>query len=257
MLIKGGHTLTEEKDTAPDLKPTLAYAQDYLLTADKLSEEGEERLCDGATGVWLRTTRWENNNTHGTGCTLSSSIASALALGEQKRKQQGFPEGATSVIALTDACCLAKAYVSAGIKLGVKLGNGPGPVVQTQFPSSFEHFPRIVTNPVRDVVGFRQLKSFSSSEKSDDGVPELGRILPIVDTVDWVRQLAQTSGITDIQLRIKDVSDREKVVKRVKLCQKLCQDNGVRLWINDHWEAAIEAGCFGVHVSFESLDQDY
>ena len=92
---------------------------------------------------------------------------------------------------------------------------------------------------------------------NDDGVPELGRILPIVDTVDWVRQLAQTSGITDIQLRIKDVSDRDNIGKRVKLCQKLCEDNGVRLWINDHWEAAIEAGCFGVHVSFESLDQDY
>ena len=112
--------MTEERDTVDELKPTLAYAQDYLLTTDKVSEEGEERLCDGATGVWLRTMRWENKNTHGTGCTLSSSIASALALGEQQRNQKDSLEGATSVIALTDACCLAKAYVSAGIKLGVR-----------------------------------------------------------------------------------------------------------------------------------------
>ena len=163
----------------------------------------------------------------------------------------------TSVIALTDACCLAKAYVSAGIKLGVRLGNGPGPVFHTEFPSSFENFPSIVTNPISDVVGFRQMKSFSSSEKNDDGVPELGRILPIVDSVDWVRQLTQSSGITDIQLRIKDLKDKDLILSRIKTCQKLCEDNGVRLWVNDYFEQAIEAGCFGVHVSFESLDHDY
>ena len=126
-----------------------------------------------------------------------------------------------------------------------------------QKQTNISFFPRIVTNPVSDVVGFREMKSFSSSEKNDDGVPEIGRILPIVDTVDWVRQLAQASGITDIQLRIKDLKDKDKILNRIRTCQKLCEDNGKRLWINDYWEAAIEAGCFGVHVSFESLDHNY
>lgn len=122
VLIKGGHTLTDKKDVSADLKATLAYAQDYLLTSDSL--EGEERLCDSLTGVWIRTMRWDNSNTHGTGCTLSSSIASALALGEKERNDKDAANGATGVIGLTDACCLAKAYVSAGIQLGVKLGKG-------------------------------------------------------------------------------------------------------------------------------------
>lgn len=126
---------------------------------------------------------------------------------------------------------------------------GPGPVVQTGFPSSFEHFPSIVTNPGRDESGFKPMKTFTSGESDDGEVPVLGRILPIVDTVDWVRKLAQTKGITDIQLRIKGETDPKKIVDRVKTCQNLCEEYGVRLWINDFWEAAIEAGCFGVHVS--------
>jgi thiamine-phosphate diphosphorylase len=92
-----------------------------------------------------------------------------------------------------------------------------------------------------------------SSENTDDSIPVLGRILPIVDTVDWVERLAKTPGVTDIQLRIKDEKDPDKIVERVETCQELCEVTGVRLWINDHWEAAVKAGCFGVHVGQEDL----
>lgn len=63
VLIKGGHTLTEsssaEEQDAPSLEvqSTLEYAQDYLLSAEAPPAEGEERLCDGCRGVWLRTRR--------------------------------------------------------------------------------------------------------------------------------------------------------------------------------------------------------
>jgi thiamine-phosphate diphosphorylase len=200
--------------------------------------------------------RWDSDNTHGTGCTLSSSIASALALGEQKRqdKDKSNPEGATSAIRTVDACCLAKAYVSAGIQRGVQLGKGPGPVVQTEFPSSYENFPSVATDPIVDCPAFRQMKTYSSSfHESDDDTPVLGRILPIVDTVDWVERLAKTPGITDIQLRIKDETDPDRIADRACNCQKMCEESGVRLWINDHWEAAVKAGCFGVHVGQEDL----
>ena len=48
------------------------------------------------------------------------------------------------------------------------------------------------------------MKAFSNNEEGDDIA--LGRILPIVDTVEQVEQLVQIPGITDIQLRIKDES---------------------------------------------------
>lgn len=58
VLIKGGHTLIDEKDASSDLKATITYAQDYLLTSDDLPKESDQRLCDSASGVWLRTKRY-------------------------------------------------------------------------------------------------------------------------------------------------------------------------------------------------------
>jgi thiamine-phosphate diphosphorylase len=96
------------------------------------------------------------------------------------------------------------------------------------------------------------MQSFGSTDSTLDG-PTLGRILPIVDTVEWVEKLAKTPGITDIQLRIKDETDPDRILERVQKCQKMCQDANVRLWINDYWKAAVDAGCFGVHVGQEDL----
>lgn len=269
VLIKGGHTLIEEQsstDSASEVSAseevlsTLEYAQDYLLSSDPAPASGDERICDisaystKTNGVWMRSIRWDTQNTHGTGCTLSSAIASALALGEENRSEES-KVGATSAIHIVDACCLAKAYVSAGIQKGVQLGSGPGPVFQNEFPCSWENFPSIVVDPTSssssESNSFRSMKAFSSTDEGDDVV--LGRILPIVDTVEQMEQLVQIPGVTDIQLRIKDEKDPIKITERVKVCQELCKSNGVNLWINDFWEAAIEAECFGVHVGQEDL----
>ncbi|KAG7357088.1 thiamine monophosphate synthase [Nitzschia inconspicua] len=267
VLIKGGHTLLESSTTssatssrtitAEDVQSTLDFAQDYLLSSDPPVADGNQRLCDASQGVWLRTPRWDTDNTHGTGCTLSSAIASALALGEESRHSAEEPVGAFSSMDIADACCLAKAYVSAGIQKGVQLGSGPGPVAQTGFPSSYENFPSIVRNELQsrtmDDEHFVSITKYGGMD--DTTTPQLGRILPIVDTVEWVQRLSQTAGVTDIQLRIKDLSDKETISDRVTTCQQFCQENGVRLWINDHWEVAIQAGCFGVHVGQEDLWQ--
>ena len=277
VLIKGGHTLIEESSSSSDsasdasstssseeVLSTLEYAQDYLLSSDPAPADGDERMCDisaesiKTNGVWMRSIRWDTQNTHGTGCTLSSAMASALALGEENRNEES-KTGATSAIHIVDACCLAKAYVSAGIQRGVQLGAGPGPVVQTEFPCSWENFPSIVADPTSSsqsnlVSGsFCSMTAFSSSTKDKSGDVVLGRILPIVDTVDQIEQLVKIPGVTDIQLRIKDEADPAKITERVKVCQEHCKSNRVNLWINDYWEAAIEAGCFGVHVGQEDL----
>ena len=286
VLVKGGHTLLEESSSTSllskstsspsEVQSTLEYAQDYLLSSDPAPVAGGERLCDSSaastktSGVWMRSIRWDTPHTHGTGCTLSSAIASALALGEENRdesKSEHTQVGATSAIHIVDACCLAKAYVSSGIQRGVQLGSGPGPVAQTEFPSSWENFPTIVMDPTckskSDRGRFCTMRAFSSVkdkgatggsvDNDRDAIPTLGRILPIVDTVEQVKQLAKIPGVIDIQLRIKDETDPVKITERVKLCQEYCKSNGVNLWINDYWEAAVEAGCFGVHVGQEDL----
>jgi thiamine-phosphate diphosphorylase len=203
---------------------------------------------------------YDSIHTHGTGCTLSSAIASALALGHQRReivdKTGANYEGATSAIDLADACCLAKAYVSAGIGRGVGLGKGSGPVVHTHFPSSCRHYPSIAMDPEqRQLAEFRSIRAWSSDANvaASEDVPVLGRILPIVDSVEWVERLVNTPGVSDIQLRVKDETVPDRILERVHHCEKLCRERKVRLWVNDHWKAAIRAGCFGVHVGQEDL----
>ena len=84
VLCKGGHALND--------------ANDFLQTV-----EG---------GTWLCGERIENPNTHGTGCTLSSAVATYLA--------QDVP--------LLQAVKQAKAYVAGALAAQLNLGQGSGPL---------------------------------------------------------------------------------------------------------------------------------
>lgn len=231
VLIKGGHFLNEN------------FADDYLLARPNQNHAAAlPRLCDASRGLWFRTRRYETIHTHGTGCTLSSSIASALGIGisarESTKDGSSTSSGILTSIQLTDACLLAKAYVTAGIHQAVQLGQGPGPVAQTCFPNDWRYFPSIIVGDDKDGDSFPPV--------------ELGRILPIVDSIEWVERLCAIGGISDIQLRIKNVDNVGDLARKA---QAICQAAGVRLWINDDWQAALEANCFGVHVGQEDLCQ--
>ena len=265
VLIKGGHSLSEEQGKERTLENNdSSGSQDYLLMSIEISQEGKpvkdrQRLCDGSRGIWLRSERYDTDNTHGTGCTLSSSIATAWAMGQRERGiSTGEKIGAVCSMYLVDACCVAKAYVNAGIARGVKLGKGPGPVTHTGFPNSHKNFPTIELNAnVTSKLAFPSMQSYHSAKSlsvSSLSAVTLGRILPIVDTVEWVERLVSIPGITDIQLRFKDTSDYATILDRIQRAQTLCKSRGTRLWINDYWKAAIEAGeCFGIHLGQEDL----
>ena len=88
-------------------------------TADLLSIHHTEDLqfffyllWQGVTGKWFRGKRIANPNTHGTGCTLSSAIASNLAKGYD----------------LETAVRRAKAYISGALAAMLDLGHGSGPM---------------------------------------------------------------------------------------------------------------------------------
>ena len=87
ILIKGGH----DRNTANDL----------------LYEQGELH--------WFYGQRIDNSNTHGTGCTLSSAIASNLAMGHD----------------MVTSIENAKGYISGALKAGLNLGRGDGPLEHT------------------------------------------------------------------------------------------------------------------------------
>jgi hydroxymethylpyrimidine/phosphomethylpyrimidine kinase len=84
VLCKGGHSIND--------------ANDLLYAADKYT--------------WFNGKKIDNPNTHGTGCTLSSAIASNLA--------KGYP--------LEKSIERAKAYISGALGSMLNLGRGAGPL---------------------------------------------------------------------------------------------------------------------------------
>ena len=85
VLVKGGHSINDAND--------VLYADGKFL--------------------WFPQERIENSNTHGTGCTLSSAIASHLAKGEP----------------IECAINSAKKYLTECLKAGLDLGKGSGPLM--------------------------------------------------------------------------------------------------------------------------------
>ena len=84
VLIKGGHRVND--------------ANDFLYANGR--------------GIWLEGKKIDTPNTHGTGCTLSSAIASNLALGYE----------------LEQSVRRAKGYISGALGYGLDLGRGAGPM---------------------------------------------------------------------------------------------------------------------------------
>lgn len=164
----------------------------------------------------------QDKQVRGTGCVLASSIACHLALGHDRR----------------DAIVLAKAYLNRGIRLAQKLG--PYHVVEHAMTELvLQDMPKLAYSP--DLIG----KTFNFPECPD----RLG-IYPVVDSSDWINKLVQ-QGIKTIQLRIKDVSDKQKQ-SEIKQALSYC-DNSIAFFVNDHWQVAIEHDAYGVHLGQEDL----
>ena len=83
-----------------------------LLKGGHSINDANDLLYENGNVVWFQGKRIDNPNTHGTGCTLSSAIASNLA--------KGFP--------LEEAVGRAKDYISGALSAMLDLGKGSGPM---------------------------------------------------------------------------------------------------------------------------------
>ncbi|MDO4178283.1 MAG: bifunctional hydroxymethylpyrimidine kinase/phosphomethylpyrimidine kinase [Phascolarctobacterium sp.] len=82
-----------------------------LVKGGHLTDTADDLLYDGEKEIWFTSERVATKNTHGTGCTLSSSLAANLAKG----------------MSLEEAVKASKAYVTLAIEHGIELGSGCGP----------------------------------------------------------------------------------------------------------------------------------
>lgn len=143
---------------------------------------------------------------------------------------------------MLDALVLGKAYVTQGIAAAGPLGAGPGPVAHTGWPSQSEAMPWLSTSAHLGAHPPR----FVPCEPS-----ELRGVLPVVESVALVAEVV-AAGARHVQLRLKDLAEAEIGVA-VGAAQAVCAQYGARLWVNDHWRAAVAHGAYGVHVGQEDL----
>ena len=88
------------------------YGCAVLLKGGHSRDNADDLLYTKGDVTWFESKRIDNPNTHGTGCTLSSAIASNLAKG----------------FALAESIHRAKNYVSGALNAMLDLGNGSGPM---------------------------------------------------------------------------------------------------------------------------------
>ena len=89
-----------------------SYGCSVLLKGGHSINDANDLLYENGNFVWFDGKRIDNPNTHGTGCTLSSAIASNLAKG----------------LSLAESAKKAKEYISDALAEGLDLGNGSGPM---------------------------------------------------------------------------------------------------------------------------------
>lgn len=83
-----------------------------LLKGGHSINDADDLLYTGNEKIWVSGKRIDNQNTHGTGCTLSAAIASNLAKGYD----------------LISAVKTAKEYISGALSANLNLGKGSGPM---------------------------------------------------------------------------------------------------------------------------------
>ncbi len=207
LLIKGGH-----------------------LDSPALSNTGdsENECCDyfsdGHESCWIVSPRMgKGSSVRGTGCTLATAIAGAMALGHDLR----------------DAIILARSVVRRNIQSDYDLGGMRFQSCQP-WPDHYRQLPALrYTDPQK------MKQTFARCDTAQLG------IYPVVESADWVRRLLE-SKVRTIQLRIKNASERHieaEIIAAVEIANRA----GARLFINDHWRLAIKHRAYGVHLGQEDI----
>jgi len=95
--------------------------QNVLIKGGHLSGKAVDVFFDGKKFTRFESAHIETQNTHGTGCTLSSAIAAGIALGKP----------------LIEAVSNAKEYITEAIRYSLSIGKGYGPLNHMY---KFSHF---------------------------------------------------------------------------------------------------------------------
>ncbi|AUD77774.1 thiamine phosphate synthase [Kangiella profundi] len=188
------------------------------------SERASDFFINRNNKFWLHSDRKETDNSRGTGCVLSSAIATSLALN----------------YSIEDAVVIGKMALNQGLRHSYPVREQKGPLSVKSWPIDEQDMPQLT-------------KQYSLSEYYFPSLEKqiLG-LYPVVDSAEWLERLLPL-GITTIQLRVKDLKG-DSLESEIQKAVAISRQYNARLFINDHWQLAIKYQAYGVHLGQEDLD---
>jgi hydroxymethylpyrimidine kinase / phosphomethylpyrimidine kinase / thiamine-phosphate diphosphorylase len=283
-LLLDSHTTAHTKGTPTQLNTAAAAHALQAMGAGTVCITGgdaadtdwaQDYFCSPHASGWLRLPRVQTANTHGTGCSFAMTVAAALA--------RGFVSA--------DALVLAKMAVAASLQADAHQaspGAGPGPVrVSARAAHGFlpalggddfsvaalfanKHGAHQQDAAPQDIAP----QAAAPSDQALRGVDvpatiQATGVYPIVDSLERLEQLLNTprsslkttnthTGHLTVQLRIKtDANDDADAMHPLRptlaAAIALARQARATLYINDHWQLALELGADAIHLGQEDL----
>lgn len=195
-----------------------------ITGGDEAGGASEDYAATTHASGWLSLPRVPTRHQHGTGCVFSSTSAAALARG----------------FVAIEAIVIAKMATTHALRHAYVAGRGAGPVrPRPDFALDGSNLPDFCLAGQSKASGFAPLIN-----------PELD-LYAVVDSAAWVQRVL-AGGVRTVQLRIKDPNGstfREEVRQSVAAARAV----NAQLFINDHWQVAIDENAYGVHLGQEDL----
>jgi hydroxymethylpyrimidine kinase/phosphomethylpyrimidine kinase/thiamine-phosphate diphosphorylase len=239
MLLLGCEPLTSNQSVEAAAR-SLMTIKDHLGCKNIVITGGDESSKDSldyaltthahaAFNGWLSLPRIATPNNHGTGCVFASSSAAALALD----------------FVPIEAIVLAKMSTAHALRHGYAVGAGAGPVrPREDFAQRIENLPLLIEgeylNTSKVTIEFLPLAN-----------PDMG-LYVIVDSAAWVARVL-AAGVQTVQLRIKD-SGQSSLREEIRESIAIAKTYQAQLFINDHWQIALEESAYGIHIGQEDLE---
>ncbi|MDO4433377.1 MAG: thiamine phosphate synthase [Alysiella sp.] len=74
----------------------------------------------------------------------------------------------------------------------------------------------------------------------------------VLPDANWIIRMVK-AGVHTVQLRNKTLQGKA-LYQEIERCVAACRHSKTQLFINDHWQMAIDAGAYGIHLGQEDMD---
>ncbi|CAN5915702.1 thiamine phosphate synthase [soil metagenome] len=205
-----------------------------IATGSPKSGRSLDWMSTPETRGWLSLPRVHTPHHHGSGCVFAASTAAVLALG----------------FCTADAIVIAKMSATQAVRGGRAAGQGAGAVrPQRGFGLEPDLLPSLSDTAAHPAPAFAPLAD-----------RQLG-LYAIVDSAEAIERVLK-AGVRTVQLRMKHAADaslraepstRAELSEAIRRSVHAARATGAQLFVNDHWQLAIEHRAYGVHLGQEDV----